>query len=98
MLVNTLNKGRVVTGLNVGINNVRRHFPRHVEVIELQLDHLRIQCGLEPDFWCDHPEIHDPRLCAWLELKGLHAMPGEPPIPLSMVPAGENSFRLHTAR
>jgi len=63
-------------------------------VIELQLDHLQIQCGLQPDFWLDQPEIHDARLCAWLESKHLHGKPDRRSIPLALVPAGENSFKL----
>ena len=46
MVVKTHSKGRGVTGLLVGVANVRRYFPRHVDVIELHLDHLQIQCGL----------------------------------------------------
>jgi len=42
-------KGRGVTGLHVGMNNVRRYFPKQISSIELQLDHLQIQCGLKPD-------------------------------------------------
>jgi hypothetical protein len=49
---------------------------------------------LEPGFWRDQPVIHDPRLCAWLESKNFHTGPGRTPIPLAMIPAGENSFRL----
>jgi len=94
MVVKTRSKGRGVTGLHVGAHNVRRYFPRHVAVIELQLDHLQIQCGLEPDFWQGAPEIHDPRLCAWLESKHLHGRPDRGSIPLAMIPAGQNAFRL----
>ena len=94
MVVKTQCKGRNLTGLNVGVTNVRRYFPRNVAVIELQLDHLQIQCGLEPDFWQDQPEIHDPRLCAWLESKNFHSRPDRTPIPLAMIPAGNNSFKL----
>lgn len=38
--------GRRVTGLYVGASNVRRYFSRRLTQIELQLDHLRIECGL----------------------------------------------------
>ncbi len=51
MVVRTQNKGRRVTGLNVGANNVQCYFPKDILTIELQLGHLRIQCVLEPDFW-----------------------------------------------
>ena len=94
MMVKTQNSGRVVTGLHVGVSNVRRYFPMHVAVIELHLDHLQIQCGLGPDFWQDQPEIHDPRLCAWLESKYYHTRSDRTPIPLAMVPSGKNSFRI----
>jgi hypothetical protein len=98
MVVKTQSKGRGVTGLHVGASNVRRYFPKQVESIELLLDHLQIECGLTPDFWQDQPEIHDPRLCAWLESRHLHGKPDRAPIPLAMIPAGKNSFRLQPVR
>jgi hypothetical protein len=94
MVVKTHSKGHGVTGLHVGETNVRRYFPKHVSVIELQLDHLQIQCGLEPDFWQGQPEIHDPRLCSWLESKNFQRRPDRAPIPLALIPAGKHSFRL----
>jgi hypothetical protein len=94
MVVKTLCKSRGVTGLHVGANNVRRYFPKQSRFIELQLDHLQIQCGLGPGFWQDQPDIYDPRLCAWLESRHLHNRPDRAPIPLAMVPSGKNSFRL----
>jgi hypothetical protein len=94
MVVKTHSKGRGLTGLLVGSTNVRRYFPKDISVIELQLDHLNIQCGLTPDFWDGEPEIYDPRLCAWLEAKNLRPQPTQPAVPLAMIPAGNNSFRL----
>ena len=98
MVVKTQSKGLGVTGLHVGVNNVRRYFPKHISSIELQLDHLLIQCGLKPDFWQGQPEIFDPRLCAWLESRHMHTKPDRTPIPLAMIPEGENSFRLQPVR
>jgi len=94
MVVRTQNKGRSVTGLNVGANNVRRYFPRNVAAIELLLDHLEIECGLAPEFWEGEGEIHDRRLCAWLESKNCQGQPGQTPLCLAMIPSGKNSFRL----
>ena len=96
MVVKTQSKGRGNTGLNVGASNVERYFPRGVQSVELQLDHLQIQCDLAPDFWQGQPEIYDPRLCAWLESKHLGTKPGKGPIPLALIPAGKNSFRIKT--
>jgi hypothetical protein len=98
MVVKTQNKGRGVTGLHVGATNVRRYFPRHISVIELELDHLQIQCGLGPGFWQDEPEIYDPRLCAWLESKHFHTRTDRTPVPLVMIPSGKNSFKLQPVR
>jgi hypothetical protein len=98
MVVKTQTKGREITGLHVGVNNVRRFFPKHIAVIELLLDHLQIQCGLGPDFWDGQPQISDPRLCAWLESKHMHTQPDRGSIPLAMVPEGKNSFRLQPVR
>jgi len=94
MVVKTQCKGHEVTGLRVGAYNARRYFPKHVAAIELQLDHLRIQCGLSPEFWRGQPEIHDRRLCAWLELKQFHGKSCRSSMPLAMIPSGENSYKL----
>lgn len=94
MLVKTQSKGRGVTGLHVGTDNVRRFFPKGTKNIELQLGHLRIECGLKPDFWQGQPEIYDPRLCAWLESKNFHGTATRSPVSLAMIPAGGNSFQL----
>jgi hypothetical protein len=94
MVIRTQSKGRGVTGLHVGASNVRRYFPSDVSVIELQLDHLQILCSLEPGFWHDEPEIFDPRLCAWLESKHFHTRADRTPVPLMLIPAGNNSFKL----
>jgi hypothetical protein len=92
MVVKAQSKGRGLSGLHIGIDNVRRYFPKNVSTIELHLDHLRIQCGLAPDFWRGHPEIFDPRLCAWLESKHMHG--SRTPVRLALIPEGNNSFRL----
>jgi hypothetical protein len=98
MVVKTQSKGRGVTGLHVGENNVRRYFPRNIASIELVLDHLQIECGLKPGFWQGEPEIFDPRLCAWLESRHMHAKLDRDPIPLALIPEGKNSFRLRPVR
>jgi hypothetical protein len=94
MVVKTHREGREFTGVEVGTGNVNRYFPKGSKVIELLLDHVQILCGLEPGFWHGHTEIRDPRLCAWLRSKNFHANPGEGPIPLALIPSGENCFRL----
>lgn len=96
MVVTSQSVGCRVTGLYIGANNVRRYFRKRVAEIELQIDHLRIQCGLAPAFWIDRPEIHDPRLCLWLESKQ-HNGKGSKPFPLDMIPSGNNSFVLGLA-
>jgi hypothetical protein len=89
MVVKAQYDGTHVSGLYVGVNNVRRYFSRRIQVIELQLDHLQIQCGLTPRFWEGQPEIHDPRLSLWLESKQLHDRPCRTPVPLAMIPSGK---------
>jgi len=95
MVVRSKCSGHRITGLYVGVNNVRRYFPKNMETIDLELDHLRIQCGLTPHFWKGQPEIHDERLCAWLELKQFQK--GHGSSMLAMIPAGNNSFILGPA-
>lgn len=93
MVVSSLRNGHRVTGLYVGANNARRYFPKDVMEVELQLDHLRIECGLAPNFWQEEPEIHDSRLSLWLESKQWKHS-AETLAHLAMVPSGENSFTL----
>lgn len=97
LIVRAQSRGRGVSGLYVGAANVRRHFPSSISVIELHLDDLRIRCGLAPDFWQGQPEIHDPRLCVWLETRHLSRTRDRTPVRLAMIPEGENSFRIETA-
>src|SRR5579862_8840975 len=98
MFVTSQCNGNRVTGLYVGASNVRRYFRRHVASIELQIDHLRIACGLPAHFWLDQPEIHDPRLCAWLESKHRDRKERRGPVAMSLIPSGKNSFILTTAK
>jgi hypothetical protein len=95
MVVKTQLRGGEVTGLHVGARNVRRYFPKSVRVIELQLDHLQIQCGLPPGFWKGQPDICDPRLCEWLDFKVIHRGEGKQ-LKLAMTPAGQSAFRLRS--
>jgi hypothetical protein len=97
MLVTSQCNGSRVNGLYVGAENVRRYFPKSVSTIELQLDHLRIECGLAPHFWDSQPEIHDPRLCLWLESKQSQRKESRSPISLDMTPSGDHSFTLGPA-
>jgi hypothetical protein len=98
MVVTSQCSGHRVTGLYVGASNVRRYFPRHCSTIELQLDHLRIECGLTAHFWNGEPEICDPRLCLWLESKHLKRTDSNSPISLSMTPLGDSVFTLKPVR
>jgi hypothetical protein len=93
MVVKTRRMGQGLTGLHVGASNVRRYFPKNTSEIELQLDHLQIQCGLDPNFWQDQPEILDPRLAIWLESKRSKSKSNQA-ILLAMTPSGKNAFRL----
>lgn len=96
MVVTSQCTGHRVTGLLVGASNVRRYFSKRITQIELQLDHLRIECGLAPAFWHDQPEIHDPRLCLWLESKQRDGRI-QVPVSMSLTPSGSNSFILGPA-
>ena len=96
MMVRMQNRGRDIIGLFIGDGNVRRYFPASITTIELELDHLRIQCELKPSFWCDQAEITDSRLCAWLSAKA-HSQPGLRLARLAMFRTGGSSFRLEAS-
>jgi hypothetical protein len=96
MVVKTQLKGGEVSGLHIGARNVRRYFPKGTREIELELDGLQIQCGLSPEFWNGRPEIHDPRLCEWLDFKVLHRIGERKQVKLAMTPEGKSVFRLRS--
>lgn len=96
MVVKTQLRGGEVTGLHIGATNVRRYFPREVRVIEIELDGLRIRCGLDKEFWSSRPEICDPRLCEWLDFKVVHRMGERKQVKLAMTPEGPSVFRLRS--
>jgi hypothetical protein len=98
MVVKTQCEKRGHTGLYVGASNALRYFSRHLRAVELQLGDLHIGCELPPGFWQDQPEIHDPRLCAWLEFKILRGNQYRTPVPLTLTPSGKNSFRVEPYR
>lgn len=97
MIVKMQKKGHSITGLRIGSSNVRRYFPSGQRAIDLELDHLRIRCDLEANFWQDRPEISDARLCAWLQSKYFcEKLPGTP-VSVEMVRSGD-SYRLNLHR
>jgi hypothetical protein len=97
MVVESQCKGRKVTGLRVGVQNARQFIQEPTAYIELRLGHLQILCPLAADFWQGDGEIHDPRLCAWLEAKQFNQMTNGLALPWAMIPDGANSFRLEPA-
>lgn len=94
MLVKAQYKGHAVTALCVGQQNARRYFARSASCVEFELDHLRIACGLPPEFWDGRAEIRDLRLCAWLESKHHPRRAPRTHVTLAMTPSGTNSFKL----
>jgi hypothetical protein len=95
MVVTTQDNGREVLGLRIGTSNVRRYFPKRMDVVELLLGDLRIQCDLPPNFWNGRPEIRDPRLGAWLKYK-VSRESSRKPVALAMEHTGANAFSLHS--
>lgn len=76
----------------VGHANAERYF-KNGAAVELQLDHLQIECGLSREFWDGEAEIRDRRLCAWLESKR-HRKGSERTRTVLLTPAGGNRFRV----
>ena len=95
MVVRTQSNGRGTIGLYIGTRNARRYFKRQTNGIDLHLGHIDIHCALQPDFWQGRPEIFDTRLSSWLESKVFHERPRRAPVPMLMVQAEKNSFKLH---
>ena len=98
MVVKAQSKGRDFVGLQIVETDVERYFPKDTVFLELQLDHLQIQCSLGPDFWRGRPEICDPRLSLWLKSKNLAVSPGQLSVPLALIPAGIAAFHLSPLR
>ena len=95
MVVRTQSNGRGTIGLYIGTRNARRYFKRETNGVDLHLGHIHIHCALQPDFWQGRPEIFDTRLSSWLESKVFHERPRRAPVPMLMIEAEKNSFKLH---
>jgi hypothetical protein len=94
MVVYTGARTRGGLGLRITNSQVQEFFPPEALTIELELDHLRILCPLDASFWQDRPEIHDLRLSSWLETKRSTGKLANSGGQLTMVPCGNNTFRL----
>lgn len=94
MVVRTQQQGLDVTGLRVGAANVRRYFPKTVSRVKLRIGDLEIDCMLSPEFWHGKPEIHDPRLCEWLQYRQSHQQADRRQVTLAMDCAGGDSYTL----
>lgn len=90
----TQQSGYAVTGLRVGAANARRYFPKTVRRVKLRLGDLEIDCKLSPEFWNGKPEIHDHRLCEWLQFRRSRGGADREPLPLAMEQAGDDSYTL----
>jgi hypothetical protein len=97
MVVQTQHRRPGLVGLHIGALNVQQYFPRDVQSVHLELDHLNIICTLDSSFWNDRPEIHDLRLSSWLESKRNSGKLGTQPSPVTLVPCGKASFRIQLA-
>jgi hypothetical protein len=86
-------KGNVVTGLRLGRESEGALFGTRPGVIELELDHLRIACGLPAGFWNGEGLIRDRRLCNWLELKRQREG-GAGALAVMLTPASDNAFHV----
>lgn len=94
MIVRMQNKGRSITGIRIRMADARRHFPYATRAIDLELDHLRIRCDLNGNFWRGCPEISDPRLGAWLEAKSFGKETASSCVSIEMVRTGD-CYQLH---
>jgi hypothetical protein len=93
MIVRMQSKGHSITGIRISKSDARRLFPWNLKSVDLELDHLRIRCDLQSNFWLDRPEISDPRLSSWLEEKLYWQKLPRTPLSVEMVRAGD-SYRL----
>lgn len=94
MIVTMQDRGSGVFGLRSGVRNARRCFKRSAPAVDLDLESVQIRCELRQEFWRGHPEIRDPRLCAWLTAKKAKWKVDGDTLVLLMLPAGPNVFRL----
>lgn len=93
MIVTMQSKGQSITGIRIGMSDARRFFPGGLNSVDLELDHLRIRCGIRSNSRLHHAEISDPRLSAWLEEKFYWRKLPSTPVSVELVKSG-NSYRL----
>jgi hypothetical protein len=92
MIVTMQDRGSGVFSLRVGVRNARRSFQRSAPAVDLDLESVQIRCELRQECWQGHPEIRDPRLCAWLTAKKAKWKVDGDTLVLLMLPAGPMCF------
>ena len=93
MIVTMQSKGHSITGIQIGMYDARRFFPRGRNAVDLELDDLRIRCSVRANSRRNRAEISDPRLTAWLEEKFYWQKLPATSVPVEMVRSG-NAYRL----
>ena len=93
MIATMQTQGGSITGICIGSSDAAGDSLDGVQSIDLELDHLCIQCDLHMDFWLDRAEISDPRLGAWLEEKFYWQKIPASPVSVEMVRTGD-AYRL----
>ena len=82
-----------VTGLHVGASNVRRYFPRNARLSSCIWIISRYSVGSGLTFRRTSPRFSTRDLCM-VGVQDYHTRADHAPIPLAMIPAGKNSFRI----
>jgi hypothetical protein len=94
MLVSMQSDGHSITGIRMGMSDARRFFPQGLRSVDLELDHLRIQCDVRATESLDRAEISDPRLTAWLNEKLYWQKLPRTPVSAELVKSGKCAYRL----
>jgi hypothetical protein len=90
MVVTMQSEGHAIVGIRIGMAEARRFFGRGLHSIDLELDHLRINCDVRANSRLHRAEISDPRLTAWLEEKFYWRKLPSIPLSVELVKKGES--------
>src|ERR1700733_15343839 len=86
--------GRVGLGIRIGKKNAGQYFDRKWNGVLIELDETAVLLKIPASFWRKCPELRNPAITDWMTAKGLVPWPKGIPPKMTLIPTGENRFRL----
>ena len=87
-------RGGGTFGLRVGKQNAKEFFDKTWHFVDVDFEGKRVTINITESFWASCPELRDPFVRVYLEMKGMAHWPKRRPPKMELTPCGGNRFRV----